>query len=522
MGSGASLRKVTPAEAVEYAEPVQEIGVDSFSREGRPQVSTERQRDAETDQLLRATLQPGVHAEACPGADMLAAYAEGALSPAERDGLEVHFAECHRCQEALAFMARTWTAPDTAHPSPSGRWWHLRLRWLVPVAAAAIVVMYVAVRPVIAPDFPPVDQAAKAGQSPVPEHVMADARSQERGAITAERDAASAGRTSAARTSEAKGADRATEIGAQLPEVGRAEPFATLPKPDIKGAELMGEAGARARMSATSGAGQNTVPKAPDAKGTGPTRETAVRLPGIRGTDLPTPPRKPEGAATSGEKEAGARPQEARRAEQNTQLRVADSQVTVVAEKVEVLPPAESAKSRAAAMNEAQAGALPPAAFAPAPATAPAAPRAAAADAPLQQLVLKTAAAAPRYVTSPDGSVLWRIAPGGRVARSIDGGTTWQGQPIGVSKELLAGSAGGSKELLAGSAPSATVCWIVGRDATIIVTTDGAHWATRPFPERVDLVAVEATDASSAIVTTRDGRRFITRDRGTTWSAIEE
>jgi len=77
-------------------------------------------------------------------------------------------------------------------------------------------------------------------------------------------------------------------------------------------------------------------------------------------------------------------------------------------------------------------------------------------------------------------------------------------------------------ELLAGSAPSATVCWMVGRDAAVIVTTDGERWTTRPFSERVDLIAVEAADARSATVTTRDGRRFFTLDGGATWSAKEE
>lgn len=424
-------------------------------------MSTERQRDAETDRLLRATLQPGVHAEACPGPDMLAAYAEGALAPAERDGLEGHFSECHRCQEALALMARAWTAPDAAQPSSSGRWWHLRSRWLVPAAAAAVIVLYAAVRPVIAPYFPPGPQSSAEAPTRAPEHVMADARPQERGAITAE--------------------------------------------------------------PAAGGAAEIALSKTPEAKGTGRSRATGAQFSDIKGIDRLAAPSKPESAAASREKEAGERPQEAGRADQNTQLRAADSRVTVVAGRAETPLPAEAAKSRAAVANEPQAGALPPGAFAQAPATPPAtappAPRAAAADAPLQQLAVKTAAAAPRYVTSPDGSVVWRIAPGGLVARSVDGGSTWLAQPPGVSRELLAGSAGRSKELLAGSAPSAAVCWIVGREATIIVTTDGAHWTTRPFPERVDLVAVEATDASSATVTTRDGRRFATQDGGATWSA---
>ena len=60
---------------------------------------------------------------------------------------------------------------------------------------------------------------------------------------------------------------------------------------------------------------------------------------------------------------------------------------------------------------------------------------------------------------------------------------------------------------------------MVGRDGTVILTIDGTRWSRVAFPERVDLVAVNATDARVATVTTRDSRRFATRDGGVTWSA---
>jgi photosystem II stability/assembly factor-like uncharacterized protein len=37
------------------------------------------------------------------------------------------------------------------------------------------------------------------------------------------------------------------------------------------------------------------------------------------------------------------------------------------------------------------------------------------------------------------------------------------------------------------------------------------------FSENADLVAVSATDASTATVTTADGRKFSTSDGGATW-----
>jgi photosystem II stability/assembly factor-like uncharacterized protein len=61
------------------------------------------------------------------------------------------------------------------------------------------------------------------------------------------------------------------------------------------------------------------------------------------------------------------------------------------------------------------------------------------------------------------------------------------------------------------------VCWLVGSAGTVLLATDGERWEPRPFPERIDLVAVEARDALHATVTARDGRRFVTDDGGATW-----
>ncbi len=51
----------------------------------------------------------------------------------------------------------------------------------------------------------------------------------------------------------------------------------------------------------------------------------------------------------------------------------------------------------------------------------------------------------------------------------------------------------------------------------MLLTVDGEHWERRPFPSSIDLAGVRATDARSATVTTRDGRRFQTTDAGLTW-----
>jgi hypothetical protein len=110
-------------------------------------------------------------------------------------------------------------------------------------------------------------------------------------------------------------------------------------------------------------------------------------------------------------------------------------------------------------------------------------------------------------MATPDGRVRWRLGPGGRIWRSTDAGSTWHWQPADVTADLVAGSA-----------PSATTCWAVGTGGVVLLTVDGQRWTLLPFPLRVDLAAVQATNDRIATVTTRDGRRFETLDAGLTWS----
>ena len=110
-------------------------------------------------------------------------------------------------------------------------------------------------------------------------------------------------------------------------------------------------------------------------------------------------------------------------------------------------------------------------------------------------------------IASPDPSIRWRLT-GTRVERTSDGGASWALVPTGATEPLAAGSA-----------PTATVCWLVGRGGAVFITTDGRQWARIAFPEAVDSVAIRATDARSASVTTADGRTFRTTDGGVTWAA---
>ena len=137
---------------------------------------------------------------------------------------------------------------------------------------------------------------------------------------------------------------------------------------------------------------------------------------------------------------------------------------------------AEKQESRAAAANEveqdlkaeASPAAPPAAARAPEAQAAPAAPDQA-------RLRVETLSGLQRQapvaeVVSPDPLVRWRIVPPGRLERSTDGGKTWT--PL-------------------------------------------------TLPQPVDLIAVRAPTATSAIATAADGRQFRTDDRGKTWNPVQ-
>ena len=126
---------------------------------------------------------------------------------------------------------------------------------------------------------------------------------------------------------------------------------------------------------------------------------------------------------------------------------------------------------------------------------------------PESSVARRGVSAATIEITSPDPSVRWRIGGGGSVERTMNGGTTWEAVPTGVSAELTAGSS-----------PTRLVCWLVGRAGTVLLSTDGRTWRRVPFPDISDLVAVQAADVQTAAITTADGRMFRTTDGGLTWN----
>jgi hypothetical protein len=114
-------------------------------------------------------------------------------------------------------------------------------------------------------------------------------------------------------------------------------------------------------------------------------------------------------------------------------------------------------------------------------------------------------------IRSPLADVLWRVSDAGLIQRSTDAGKTWTVQASGVVADLLAGSA-----------PSEAICWVVGRNATILRTIDGGeHWKKVRSPSGAEISGVFATSDQQATVTA-GGQTYRTTDGGQTWSVLPE
>jgi hypothetical protein len=181
--------------------------------------------------------------------------------------------------------------------------------------------------------------------------------------------------------------------------------------------------------------------------------------------------------------------------------------------KTEAVPPAlaDSAASKRATDSLARDAAAKPQEVAPAqPPPAAAAPsfRSEAARGNVAQLQAQAATGQP-VIASPDPAIQWRLA-GRAIEQTRDGGKTWH-------QQLTA-----SAELVAGTSPAPATCWIVGRSGLVLLSIDGQTWRTVTAPDgSPDLVAVSATDARSAAVTTMDGRTYRTVDGGNSWTLQE-
>jgi hypothetical protein len=116
-----------------------------------------------------------------------------------------------------------------------------------------------------------------------------------------------------------------------------------------------------------------------------------------------------------------------------------------------------------------------------------------------------------RLILATDGKSAWRLGSAGIIEYSSNGGKKWVPQASGVASDLLAGSA-----------PSKKVCWVVGRAGIILLTADGgATWKQLPSPIADDLGGIHAADALRATIRdVANHRSYETSDAGLTWHPV--
>jgi photosystem II stability/assembly factor-like uncharacterized protein len=102
--------------------------------------------------------------------------------------------------------------------------------------------------------------------------------------------------------------------------------------------------------------------------------------------------------------------------------------------------------------------------------------------------------------------VSWRVLVSGLVERSINAGQTWAAVTIAPAVAIVNGAA-----------PSANVCWLIGKGGIVLRSTDGITFRRVASPDVADLHSITAIDEFQATVTTIDGRVFKTEDGGEHW-----
>lgn len=103
-----------------------------------------REPDPAFDRLVARGLARELDASgnACPDADLLAAWFDHTLSALESERIEAHAAGCECCQQILASLARSEPSVIRAAPLPApARAWHWHWRWAVPLATAILIVI---------------------------------------------------------------------------------------------------------------------------------------------------------------------------------------------------------------------------------------------------------------------------------------------------------------------------------------------------------------------------------------------
>jgi hypothetical protein len=441
----------------------------------------ERDRDSAMERLLRETLasEPAVESPACLDPEMLAAWSEGVLPDQARASAEAHAANCARCQAMLAVMARTLPAASASTSSPVRKW----LMMLSPAlaAAAALVVWF----------------SVDDGSTPSRTAQTANARAVEEHGAPASATAPalpSRAETEAGRLAHEKVADGEKRRASQLAPVKKEVPFGAANKP----AEAAGERKVERDREAVAVTAESprikagiTSPSAPPPPVAEPApadarqQQIAPALPIVAGAPVASAPQQPAQSQTAANQQSQAANQA-----------LADAAKPI--DRVDQLPRSSDAAAAGPGYGGGYVGGR-----------AGAAARTEAAKSANEMVARqRITGSLDVYISSPNPSVQWQVMGGRTIRQSIDGGASWATQYAADS----------SVTMTAGVAPSATVCWIVGRAGAVFVTTDGRIWKRVAFPETIDLESVTASDGRTATVVAAGSRIFVTSDGGLTWS----
>ena len=408
---------------------------------------------------------------ACPEPEILAAYFERSLSPDETARYDLHFSQCARCREQLAAMDRAGelAATGAAKPQQSSPWsWLWDWRLLAPAAAVLVLAaVWIARRPapaqvsdrqtqdpLVAMSGPPQQTVPQPTQE-LSSKLVAPAADASRATGNA---AIPAGTPSLARPASPPPA----EPPARTVNGESVQNFPLAGRNYIAPEDLAKSAGPPAQKTESADRAENAVvprstTQSVTVESAAPTLVPATSSARASAAPTPTPTNgEMAGGLVSG---AAGVPQQSSEAKQ-------------------MKAPAVMSQYRAQAQSVAALGAK---------------------ERPVEQSL--------QLIRTGDQKILWRIVSGGFVERSEDGGATWYGQLPDANANLVAGSA-----------PDRKVCWLVGDAGVILLTRNAAHWQTIRPPVRANFMAITAQDASSATVTTADGRKFTTTDRGKTWT----
>lgn len=427
-------------------------------------------RDTTMDGLIRRSLaNTAPLAEACPDPEILAAYYERSLDSRETSRWEMHVSQCARCRQQLAMMVESEESP---RPEARYNWlWDWRL--LATTAMALLVLgVWGLKRSALTPaglhqGNEPLVAMSQPEQAPAPQPAFQQQAPQE--------PPAAAQPLPAERQSLDRGAIKMQAVPkTEAPAFNKAlqPPAANGAAPPVNGRNFEREL----KPTVNTGDRANALSELKK-------EEQPIRVPGAPVASAAAPSTQLAPPARS---EAGSE----NRAETAAPAAAEDSLVAGAG------GPADDKSIAADAPRAKQSQSARVQGFGPALGGA------------LGQLTEKRSGST--IIQTPDPKVLWRIAGGNFVERTENGGGSWSGQVADPDAQLTTGSA-----------PTTKICWLVGKSGVILVTKDATHWKRIPPPVPADFVAIDAKNASAAVVTASDGQKFSTGNEGKKWIPLK-